>query len=176
LRINVVARPPERVGHIAGASGCEGDAMADAVGACTRRVNNSASDALPALPDDVLAVIFASLPLDTLVSVVSVCRAWRTLRVRDALWRAVWAQRPLAAAPRRPRGPLFSLLLRAEAQQRRRDAVRHDELLRQAYTGFCKRDGVAPLCALLARFAGPLDVNHAHTIMEGNTLLNLASA
>ena len=130
---------------------------------------------LPALPDDVLAVVAASLDVESLVSVVGVCRAWRTLRSRDALWRAVWAQRPLAAAPRRPRGDLFSLLLRAEAQRRRRDAVRHDELLRQAYVGFCKRDGASPLRALLSRFAAPLNVNHQHSIMEGNTLVNLAA-
>ena len=148
--------------------------MDDAAHACVRR-DDGASALLPALPDDVLAAVFATLPLATLVNVVSVCRDWRALRSRDALWRAVWAQRPLAAAPRRPRGQLFALLLRAEAQRRRRDAVRHDELLRQAYNGFCKRDGVAPLRALLSRFAAPLDVDHAHSIMEGNTLLNLAA-
>ena len=130
---------------------------------------------LPALPDDVLAVVAALLPVESLVSVVSACRAWRTLRTRDTLWRAVWAQRPLAAAPRRPRGELFALLLRAEAQRRRRDAIRHDELLRSAYAGFCKRDGAAPLRALLARFAAPLNVNHSHSLLEGNTLLNLAA-
>ena len=130
---------------------------------------------LPALPDDVLCVVAASLPLESLLSLVGVCRAWRALRSRDALWRAVWAQRPLAAPQRRPRGHLFSLLLRAEAQRRRRDAVRHDELLRQAYAGFCKRDGAAPLRALLSRFAAPLDINHNHSLLEGNTLLNLAA-
>ena len=146
--------------------------MGDAATVCVAR---SASALLPALPDDVLAVVFATLPLQTLLSVVSVCRDWRPLRSRDALWRAVWGQRPLAAAPRRPRGPLFALLVRAEAQRQRRDAVRHDELLRQAYAGFCKRDGAAPLRALLSRFAGQLDVNHAHSILEGNTLVNLAA-
>ena len=146
-------------------AGCVDGAVMDADGASL----------LPALPDDVLAVVAASLDVESLVSVVGVCRAWRTLRSREALWRAVWAQRPLAAAPRRPRGELFALLLRAEAQRRRRDAVRHDELLRQAYVGFCKRDGAAPLRALLSRFAAPLNVNHAHSLLEGNTLMNLAA-
>jgi len=149
--------------------------MSGAAGACERPAASDVASLLPALPDDVLPTIFSSLPPQSLVSVVSVCRAWRTLRTRDALWRAVWAQRPLAAAPRRPRGPLFALLLRAEAQRARRDVVRHDELLRQAYAGFCKRDGVGPLRALLNRFAPPLDINHRHTYMEGNTLLCFAA-
>ncbi len=38
-----------------------------------------------------------------------------------------------------------------------------------------RRDSVPHLRTLLARFPGPLDVNHAQSVMEGNTLVNLAA-
>lgn len=112
----------------------------------------------------------------TLLALPLVCRAWAALRSRDALWRAAWALRGAGPLPRRPRGSLFTLLLKAEAGAARRSALAHDELLRRVYLVFCKHDSVQSMRALLARHAsGALNINAEHSIMEGNSLANLAA-
>ena len=131
---------------------------------------------LARLPTEVTARVVSQLPVQTLIRLALVCRAWRQLCCDDELWTSVWLLRDRVPKPRRPRGTVHAALCKAELAARWRQTLANDELLRKCYLMLCQSDCPQRIRSELSRVsAAALDINHRHSLMERNTLANLAA-
>jgi F-box-like len=120
---------------------------------------------LARLPTEVTARIVSQLPVQTLVRLMLVSRAWRQLCCDDELWTSVWLLRDRVPKPRRPRGTVHAALIKAELAANWRQQLANDELLRKCYLMLCQSDCPQRIRSELSRVsATALDINHRHSL------------